>query len=317
MTDIVTLCMNPSIDVSTSVDNVVFNSKLRCGNVQRDPGGGGVNVARVAHRFGADVTAIFPAGGSAGQLLRRLVDQEGVPSLAISLSEETREDLTILENKSGKQFRFILPGPELSAREWGECLNAIASFKGRAHFLVASGSLPPGVPEDFYGRIAHLAKNMGTRLVLDTSGKPLEAALKEGVYVVKPNLHELADLVKTRLDDEDSWVEACRSLVHAGSAQVVALTLGEQGSLLVTDERAWRAQPLPVKPVGAVGAGDSFVGGMVWSLVSGRNMEETFRYASAAGSAAVLGRGTELCRKEDTERFYDQLTIRAIAYRWS
>jgi 6-phosphofructokinase 2 len=158
---------------------------------------------------------------------------------------------------------------------------------------------------------------MGTRLVLDTSGKPLEAALKEGVYVVKPNLHELADLVKTRLDDEDSWVEACRSLVHAGSAQVVALTLGEQGSLLVTDERAWRAQPLPVKQVGAVGAGDSFVGAMVWSLVSGRNMEETFRYASAAGSAAVLGRGTELCRKEDTERFYDQLTIRAIAYRRS
>ena len=145
MTDIVALCMNPSIDVSTLVDRIVHSSKLRCDRVTRDPGGGGINVARVARRFGADVTALYPTGGAAGQLLRRLVDQEGVQSLAIQLSGETREDFTVIEKASGNQFRFILPGPQLSAKEWGECLQAVASFKGRSQVVVASGSLPAGV----------------------------------------------------------------------------------------------------------------------------------------------------------------------------
>lgn len=313
MTDIVALCMNPSIDISTSAERVAPIRKLRCGRLQRDPGGGGVNVARVVRRFGADVTVLYPTGGSTGQLLRRLVDQEAIQSLAIQLAEETREDFTVLEKESGNQFRFVLPGPQLSAQEWRACLDAVASFKGRSQVLVASGSLPPGVPEDFYGRVARKAKEMGVKVVLDTSGAPLQAALNQGVYLVKPNLHELGDVLHRRLEDQDAWVEACRSLVHAGRAEVVALTLGEQGALLVTREQAWRAQALPIKPVSAVGAGDSFLGAMVWSLVSGRSMEDAFRYANAAGSAAVLAPGTELCRREDVENLYGQIAIQTIS----
>ena len=312
MTDIVTLTINPSIDISTSIDRVMPVRKLRCSAAQRYPGGGGVNVARVVTRLGADVKALYPTGGATGQLLRRLMDREGISSLTFDVSEEIREDFTVFEATSGDQYRFVLPGPRLSEQEWRECLNALASLKGQQGFVVASGSLPPGVPADFYKRATRIAKGWGAKVVLDTSGPPLEAALEEGVYLVKPNLHELSDLVRARLEDQDARVEACRRLVREGRAEVVALTLGNQGALLVTRDQAWCAQPLHIKPVSAVGAGDSFLGAMVWSLASGHSMEAAFRYGVAAGSAALLAPGTELCRREDIQHLSPQVTIEAI-----
>ena len=312
MAGVVALSINPAIDVSTSVDQVMPIRKLRCTAARRDPGGGGINVARVVRRLGGNATAVYPAGGATGQLLRRLVDQEGIPSLMVQAAEETREDFTVLEEVTGNQFRFVLPGPQLAEREWRDCLEAIASFKGRTEYVVASGSLPPGVPEDFYGALARAAKDMNAKVVLDTSGPPLEAALKEGVYLVKPNLQELAQLIHAPLDDQDAWIEACRSLVRAGRAEIVALTLGDKGALLVTHDQAWRAQGLPIKPVSAVGAGDSFLGAMVWSLASGHDLGRAFRYGNAAGSAAVLAPGTELCRPNVVERIYDQVVIHAV-----
>lgn len=310
MTDVVTLCMNPSIDLSTYVDRVKPIRKLRCGELKRDPGGGGINVARVVRRLGADVTAIYPVGGSTGQLLRRLVDEEGVASLALQASEETRADFTVSERETGDQFRFVLPGPQLSDEEWHECFDAIISCITPSRFLVASGSLPPGVPKDFYGRVARVAKQAGAKFILDSSGAPLEAALTEGVYLIKPNLRELEELARAPLENEQAWLEASRVLVQEGRTELVALTLGDQGALLVSKDHAWRAQGMPVKAVSAVGAGDSFLGGLVWGLASRRCLEEAFRYSSAAGTAAVLAAGTGLCRKEDIERIYGEAVVR-------
>jgi 6-phosphofructokinase 2 len=184
MADIVTLTVNPSMDVWTSVGQLLPFHKLRCTSARRDPGGGGINVARVMHRFGADVTAMYAQGGTLGQLLRRLLDQEGIPGLPVPITEETREDFTILEEMSGRQYRFILPGPTLSEQEWRAFLDTFAAhalYDQRARFVVASGSLPPGVPIDFYGRIAWATKQTGAKLVIDTSGPPLKAALEAGV----------------------------------------------------------------------------------------------------------------------------------------
>jgi 6-phosphofructokinase 2 len=310
VTDIATLCMNPSIDLSTSVDRVKPIRKLRCGALKRDPGGGGINVARVVRRLGADVTAIYPVGGSTGQLLRRLVDEEGVVSLAFRASEETRADFTVSEKETGDQFRFVLPGPQLSEQEWRQCFDAIISYMGP--FLVASGSLPPGVPEDFYGRVARVAKQAGAKFIVDSSGAPLEAALTEGVYLIKPNLRELEELARAPLENEQAWVEASRMLVEEGRTELVALTLGDQGALLVSKDHAWRAQGTPVEAVSAVGAGDSFLGGLVWSLFSRRCLDDAFRYSNAAGTAAVLAAGTGLCQKEDVERIYREVVVRRI-----
>ncbi|HEY1361887.1 MAG TPA: 1-phosphofructokinase family hexose kinase [Xanthobacteraceae bacterium] len=312
MTDIVTLTINPSIDVATAVERVSPIHKLRCGPARRDPGGGGINVARVARRLGADVIAIYPTGGVLGQLLRRLVDQEGVPGLTIAVSEETREDITVLEKASGQQYRFILPGPTLGEQEWRACLDVLASVDQRSRLVVASGSLPPGVPEDFYGRTARATRQAGGKIIVDASGAALQAALEAGVYLVKPSLRELEALMGKPLQTQNERIRACRSLIENGRAEIVALTLGDQGALLVTGDRALRAQGLPITPVSVVGAGDSFLGAMTWSLASGHAVESAFRYGVAAGSAAVLMPGTELCRQQDVERLVKDVRVQAI-----
>ena len=150
MADIVTLTINPAIDASTSVDQLAPFHKMRCSPARRDPGGGGINVARVAKRFGADVCAIYTMGGTLGQLLRRLLQQEEVTGFPVPISEETREDFTVLETVSGRPYRFVLPGPRLCDQEWRACLDTFASHVSQARpprFVVASGSLPPGVPD--------------------------------------------------------------------------------------------------------------------------------------------------------------------------
>jgi len=312
MAEIVTLTMNPSIDLSVSVERVAPFQKLRCTAARRDPGGGGINVARVVKRFGADVVAIYPIGGQLGQLLHHLLEQEGVPGLPIPLAGETREDFAVSEHSTGAQYRFLLPGPHFSEQEWRACLTMLGGADHNARFTVASGSLPPGVPDDFYGRVAQTAKRAGSRIVVDCSGPPLRAALEAGVYLVKPNLNEFKLLMGELLETQADWIKACRSLIADGRVEVIALTLGEQGALLVTADRALRAQPLPIKPASVVGAGDSFLGAMIWSLASDHSLETAFRYGVAAGSAALLMSGTELCRRQDVERLVNDVRLQAI-----
>lgn len=312
MTDIVTLTMNPSIDVSVSVEQLRPFHKLRCTAERRDPGGGGINVARVAKRLGAKVIAMYPIGGVLGQLLRRLVDQEGIPGLTIPIAGETREDFTALELATGRQYRFILSGPLLSEGDWRACLDTFATLDHGCRFAVLSGSLPAGVPDDFYGRAAGTAKQANMKVVVDSSGTPLRAALQSGVYLIKPSLNELKILTGELLESEADRVKTCRALVDSGQTEVVALTLGDQGALLVTHDRVLRAPALAITPVSAVGAGDSFLGAMVRGLACGQPLETAFRYAVAAGSAALLMPGTELCRREDVERLVDCVKLQGI-----
>jgi 6-phosphofructokinase 2 len=301
--------MNPAVDVSTSVERMTPAHKLRCSTAQQDPGGGGINVARVILRLGGNVMTIYPVGGATGQLLRRLVDAEEIQSVTDELSEETRLSFTVMEKETGEEYRFVFPGPTLSEPEWRQCLDRIGSLPNRPDIFVISGSLPPGVPEDFYASVARIAKASGAKVVLDTSGSALRAALHEGLYLIKPNLRELRELTCAPLDDQNAWVLTCRELVRAGRAEVVALTLGEKGALLVTHDMALRATALPIQPVSTVGAGDSFVGAMIWALAGGKDMKDAFRYGVAAGSAALLTPGTELCAREDVERLYSEVRL--------
>jgi 6-phosphofructokinase 2 len=312
MADIITFTANPSVDVSTSVERVVPFHKLRSTAERRDPGGGGINVARVMKRFGADVVAMYPAGGAIGQLLGRLLQQEGLVGLTVPIAEETREDFTVLERLTGRQYRFVLPGPQLTEPEWRACLDAFTSLDQRVRFVIGSGSLPPGVPQEFYGLVAQSLKQTGRKFIVDTSGAPLKAAMEVGVYLIKPSLREFRVLMGKPVESHAELIAACRSLVESGRVEMVALTLGEQGALLVTHDQVLGAQSLPIKPVSVVGAGDSFLGAMIWSLASGHSLPTAFRYGMAAGSAALLEPGTELCRREDVERLLDSVEVHAI-----
>ncbi len=306
---ILCLTMNPSVDVSTQAPRVVPTDKLRCGPARRDAGGGGLNVARVVQRLGGRSSALFPAGGPAGQWLVSHLEAAGLPVRRIPLAEDTRENFTVQAQDDGAEYRFVLPGPTLAEAEWRACLDAVDTLPCLPTFVVASGSLPPGVPDDFYAQLAERVRGRGARLVLDSSGPALAAAVEAGVYLVKPNLRELRDLVQRPLDTPAQWRAAAQDLVERGRAEVVALSLGERGALLVTREGVWSAEALPIAVVSSVGAGDSFVGALVWSLQQGQTPPEAFTWAMAAGSAALLTPGTGLCLKDDVHRLREQVRL--------
>jgi 6-phosphofructokinase 2 len=312
MTDIVTITPNPAVDLSTAVDKIVPVYKLRGTWQRRDPGGGGINVARVIKRLGRDVSAIYPVGGATGNLLRKLVEQEGVASRTFAITDETREDFFVGEVSTGQQYRFILPGPTLAESEWRECLNLLSRTEPFPRFVVASGSLPAGVPDDFYARVARIAKQRGARMILDTSGTPLPAAVAEGVYLIKPNLREMRELTNSEPSGADEWERAAKAIVRSGKVAVIALSMGHLGAVLVTQDRVLRAPPLAITPVSAVGAGDSFLGALVYGLASGADLDGAFRQAAAAGAAALLNPGTGLCLPADVKRLAEAVILESM-----
>ena len=314
MPDIVTLTINPAIDIFVNVGHVEPTRKMRASAPKWDPGGGGINVARVAHRLGSTVAAIYPTGGAIGKLLYRLVEREGIPSLVTPSHVETRENFTAYEESTGEQYRFVLPGSALHRAEWEAVLDKLSTLTDKPKFVVASGSVPPSVPEDFFARVTRCASQLGAQSVIDTSGSALKAALAQGASIIKPNLAELSDLLETTLDTDKARIAACRKLTRDGHAKIVALTLGEQGALLVTGDRIFRSQPPAIDAVSTVGAGDSFLGGFVAALAAGKSLEHAFRVAVAAGSAAVMSPGTELCREEDVQRLLPQVAISEVAH---
>jgi 6-phosphofructokinase 2 len=313
VSDIVTITINPAVDIFVSASRVEPTRKMRTSAPKRDPGGGGINVARVAFRLGAKVTAIYPASGAIGRLLHRLLEREGIESLVTPSHAETRENFTAYEDESGEQFRFVLPGSPLHRAEYEAILYELDNFKAQPKLVVASGSVPPGVPVDFFAQIAAIAKKRGAKAVIDTSGPALKAAIDEGVYLVKPNLNELSELCRKPLDTDAARIAACRDMIRAGEAEVVALTLGEDGAMLVTRDHVWRAQSMQIEAVSTVGAGDSFLGGMVAALARDEPLEQAFRMAVAAGFAAVMRPGTELCHEEDVLALLPRLKINEIA----
>lgn len=312
MTTIVTITFSPSIDVSVATQAVEPIRKLRCHDLRREPGGGGINVARVVTRLGGTCRAIYPAGGSPGQLLHRLLDEEGVISLPVEVAADTRESITVLEERSGDQYRFILPAAEIAEQEWQACLERLAALAEPPGYVVVSGSLPPGVPADIYGRIAQMAAARGARMVVDSSGEALASAVSTGVALIKPNLRELQDLSGRPLERASDWENAAIGLVRSGKAEVVALTLGDKGAFLASRGLALRAAPLKVDIASAVGAGDSFLAAMVWRLSEGDALAQAFRFGMAAGTAALLTPGTELCRRDDVERLAREVKLSPV-----
>lgn len=308
MAHIVTLTLNPAIDVATSVPEVTPEHKLRCGSVRRDPGGGGINVARVVRELGGESIAVYTRGGATGLLLEELLEEKGLLRRSIPVAGSTRESFTVAEGTSAREYRFILPGPVLTEPEWRRCLSTLEELAQGASFIVASGSLPQGVPDDFYARVARMAKQRGVRVVVDTSGAALALALEEGVFMAKPNRRELCELTGMKGEDLAGQAAAARELVARGRADVLAVSMGSDGAFLTTRDFQLRASPPPVETHSSVGAGDSFVAGMTLSLARGKPHDEALRWGIACGTAALLSQGTDLCARADVERLWTHVS---------
>lgn len=307
MMDIGTLTLNPTLDVACEVEQVIPMRKMRAQNEHYDPGGGGINVARVFVRLGGNARCYYLSGGATGIALDGLLDLHQLVRSPIRIAGETRVSTAVHERSTGQEFRFVPGGPEVKEAEWRECLSKLG--QARHDFLVASGSLPRGVPANFYAQVAAIAGKNGMRFVLDTSGEALAEGIAGGnVFLAKPSLGEFRALVGGDLPDDTAIAEAATDLVRSGKVEYLAVTMAERGALLASAGGSLRLPAITVQTKSAVGAGDSFLAAMVHALSSGKPVDEAFRFGLAAGAAAVLTPGTDLCRADDVKRLFNRLS---------
>ncbi len=301
---IVSLTLSPALDIATSIARLRADAKLRCSEPVYAPGGGDINVTRALVRLGGKALAMFPAGGSSGQHLVDLLEAEAVPCQPLEIAERTRECLNVVEQASGQQYRFVMPGAPLSAAEQQRLLDALEALAS-LDYLVVSGSLPEGMATDFLVRVLQLGRRRGARCILDTSGEPLRQAVKAGgLFLIKPNFNELRSLADRDIDDPQQLIGVARALVSGGRCENVLVSLGAQGALLVGADHEARIAAPTVQARSTVGAGDSLVAGVTLKLAAGAAWPEALRFGVAAGTAAIMTEGSELCRRQDTERLY-------------
>jgi 6-phosphofructokinase 2 len=300
---IITLTVNPALDKSTTSPAIVPEKKLRCAPVSIDAGGGGINVSKGLHRLDTASTAVFPIGGNNGKMLQNLVKNEGIRTKCLETSGETRESFSVSDEHTGLQYRFTMPGVAITDTEAQNLLDLTEQLK--PDILVASGSLPAGLGDDYYRRVAQAAHRIGAKLILDCSGEPLLRAAQEGVFLLKPNLGELSSLSGVAELEMNQVDDAARDLIQKGRVEVVVVSLGGQGAVLVTKEKLEHIPVPPVKVRTTVGAGDSMVSGMVWALAKRKNMSEMVRMGVSCGTAATLNTGTTLFTKDDAMKVFE------------
>ena len=303
---IVTLTLNPTIDLSLRSNEIRPIRKTRAIEEHTDPGGGGINVARVLKELGVEAYAIYLAGGATGLVLKELIAELEPPGRCIDIAGSARISFAVFEEISGLEYRFVSEGSALVEAEWQSALSQPKELD--ADYIVGSDSLPPGVPVDFYARLTAIAQSKGARLILDTSGPALQAAASAGsIYLAKPSLGEFETLTHRKFESAEELADAATSFVAGGGVENLAVTMGRDGALLSFRSGLLRLRGPKVKPVSAVGAGDSFVAGMTAALVGGKDVEDAFMLGMAAGAAAVLTPGNQLCRREDVERLYAEM----------
>ncbi len=303
MEKIVTLTLNPAIDKSTTVQAIVPDKKLRCSTPKFEPGGGGVNVSRAIKKLDGNSTVIYLAGGYSGKFYEDLLNQEGINSCVITTKGHTRENLIVVDESANLQYRFGMPGPEINEDEWQNVIKILEKAAG-VEYIVASGSLPTGVPVDFFARLAACAKKINAKLILDTSGEPLRNAVDDGVFMIKPNLGELSFLHGVEELHEADAINAAKDIIGKGGCEAMVISKGASGALLITKDEVVSSPAPTVKKRSTVGAGDSMVAGMVLTLSYGWAWRDVLQYGIATGTATTMNPGTELCKKEDVERLY-------------
>jgi 6-phosphofructokinase 2 len=241
-----------------------------------------------------------------------LLANEGIAALDVPIAGETREDFSVTEMRSGKQFRFVLPGPVVSEAEVSASLDAALALVKPDDFLVASGSLPPGAPHDTYQKVAHRSGAAGARFVLDCPADLLRGSLGPGLELIKPSFSEFVGLTGVSPREVEAARQAIDHLIATDRIRSIALTLGDEGAWYIGRNFAYSAKAPHVEPRSTVGAGDSFLAGLVLSLAESRSPEQSVRFAVACGAAALLAPGVELCRPDDVEKLLAAVVVELL-----
>ena len=300
---ILTITLNPCIDKSSSVENIKPESKLRCTEVVREAGGGGINVSKALNKLTLPSVALFPAGGHNGRMLCDLLKKGAIDFRAIESTVETRENWIVLETSKNDQYRFTFPGLPVQEETIIKLIDEIRAFSPL--YVVASGSLPPGLPAYFYGLIIKTANALGARCIIDTSGQALQAIKGKHAFLIKPNKGELCRLLNIETLENMEVDDAAQQVIQNGFAEIVVVSMGPEGAWLVSSNEKHFVKAPPVEKKSTVGAGDSMVAGMVYALNKQLGLKEVIQWGVACGSAATMNRGTQLFKKEDASRLYN------------
>jgi 6-phosphofructokinase 2 len=311
MSAIITLTFSPCIDKSASVAYLAPDIKMSCTDIKSEPGGGGINVSRAIHKLGGTSTAMYVSGGCTGKKFDQLMMEESIKTLVITSTHETRENIIIVDDSTERQYRFGMPMTPSSVEEWQQFLHHLRQAED-LQYIVVSGSLPPGVPLTVFSEISAIAVAKKARLIVDTKGDALLRAVDAGVYLIKPNLGELSALVGKKELLSHEIKDVARKIISSKKCEVIVVSMGKDGAMLVTAKVAQQIKPPLVERKSTVGAGDSMVAGIVFSLYSGKSLSQAIQYGVACGTAATLNPGTELCRLEDVEKLLNNVVTKDI-----
>lgn len=315
MRDILTVTLNPALDLATKVGAVVPNVKLRCEPARLDPGGGGINVSRAVQILGGRSRTFVVLGGHNGEHMAKLMTEAGLDLIVHPSRGETRSSLSVIDKRTGEQYRFMLPGPEWTALDITAARASITAAAQPGGLAVLSGSIPPGVPD---GILLDLARSMNARgvdVVVDTSGPALHimaGSTDRAAHVLRMNQEEANDLAGRPLRDLQESAEFAAGLVAKGAARIVIVARGPEGSVLAWSGGRLHARAADVPVRSKVGAGDTFVGGFTYGLALAEDLPAALTRGVAAASAAVMSEGTSLCTREDAERLMAQCPAAAI-----
>ncbi len=301
-----TITLNPSVDQHLTVEKLVKDDAIRAVSVRWFAGGKGINVSRVVHELGGEGRAFGFVGGFPGKMLTGWLDSAGIPHHFIDIEGDTRINTTVTDLYDMTQTHIRVKGPQVTGSELKKLSQQLLIFPNPPAFWVLGGSLPPGVPEDFYKHLIEGLEATGAKCVLDTDDEALTLGLDATPFMIKPNEHEFERLTGQTADTDERIVEAARRIVKKGTG-IVVTTLGPRGAVVVSQDDAFRVNTPKIIPKSKVGAGDSTVAGTLIALERGASLREAVRYGVAAGTAAVLTEGTKLCERSEVERILPQL----------
>lgn len=302
---ILTVTLNPAIDKSTVAEKLKPESKLRCAEIHNEPGGGGINVSKALKKLGIASVALFPSGGYNGEMLKGLLTNENILFQSINTFVETRENWVVLESSSTKQFRFTFPGRGIEEQVVKDLIESIRSYS--PEYVVASGSLPPGLPDYFYGLIVKTANSVGAKCIVDTSGAALQALKGKHVFLIKPNINELSKMLNIPSIADNEVPDAAQQAVRDGFAELITVSMGATGAWLVSHDKRYFASAPEVEVRTTVGAGDSMVAGITYMLQQKESLKQALNFGVACGTAATMNEGTQLFNVEDAERLYKEI----------
>jgi 6-phosphofructokinase 2 len=299
---IITLTVNPALDKSAKVASLIPEQKLKCHSIQYQPGGGGINISRMLKRLGTETTCILTSGGDTGKYLTELLEKESIQPMVIPVESWTRENLSIVDTQTGFQYRFGMPGNALSITEIDSIKNLLKEIVNSTDIFVLSGSLAEKMPIDYYAQLIKYLAYKNIKIVIDTSGPALKEALKENVYLIKPNQRELAQLAGKEFLSSAEQESFAMELIKSKKAEYVVVSLGARGAFMASNEGIFYKSTPSVKVKSTIGAGDSMVAGLIYGIQQGFSPENMLKWGVVCGVATTMSEGTGLATKENIDQ---------------